>query len=327
MLRKLKLFWVMLLLAAVVLPVTAYAADQTDLADPELTIYFQTDRENVVGANFELYKIADFTEDWGLVAVDRFSVFSDSLIDVTDAPRLAAELEYYTLEFGMNPDGTCTTDRDGIAKHPKTGETLERGLYLIIGRQHVQNGYIYDLNPMLVCFPHYDEVTGEFTTDCRIKAKYEQNPMPEDGKISRKVLKIWLDKGYEEHRPTFIKVKLMKNREVFQTVLLSRENNWKHTWEELDADAEWTILEEPLDNYRASVELEGITYKLTNEYSPPSPPTEPPGPPTEPTTPPEKPPKLPQTGQLWWPVPILLLMGIMFVAVGLVRRREEYYED
>ena len=31
--------------------------------------------------------------------------------------------------------------------------------------------------------------------------------------------------------------------------------------------------------------------------------------------------KLPQTGQLWWPVPIMLMMGIMFVAIGLVGTR------
>ena len=32
--------------------------------------------------------------------------------------------------------------------------------------------------------------------------------------------------------------------------------------------------------------------------------------------------KLPQTGQLWWPVPVLICMGLGCIAVGLFRRRE-----
>lgn len=31
--------------------------------------------------------------------------------------------------------------------------------------------------------------------------------------------------------------------------------------------------------------------------------------------------KLPQTGQLWWPVPVLLFAGIVFVALGAIRLR------
>ena len=32
--------------------------------------------------------------------------------------------------------------------------------------------------------------------------------------------------------------------------------------------------------------------------------------------------KLPQTGQLWWPVPVLICMGLGCIVVGLIRRRE-----
>lgn len=36
--------------------------------------------------------------------------------------------------------------------------------------------------------------------------------------------------------------------------------------------------------------------------------------------------KLPQTGQLWWPVPVLLCMGLVCIIIGLIRRREEQDE-
>lgn len=42
--------------------------------------------------------------------------------------------------------------------------------------------------------------------------------------------------------------------------------------------------------------------------------------PTE-TTPKPEDTKLPQTGQLWWPVPLLMALGLLFILVGLSRRR------
>ena len=44
-------------------------------------------------------------------------------------------------------------------------------------------------------------------------------------------------------------------------------------------------------------------------------------------TPPPSGGKLPQTGQLWWPVPVLTAAGMLLIVVGLVRRREADYEE
>lgn len=54
--------------------------------------------------------------------------------------------------------------------------------------------------------------------------------------------------------------------------------------------------------------------------------------PTEPTSPTTKPTspgggKLPQTGQLWWPVPVLTCGGLGCIVVGLLRRRRDGDED
>lgn len=46
--------------------------------------------------------------------------------------------------------------------------------------------------------------------------------------------------------------------------------------------------------------------------------------PTSNSTSPNK--KLPQTGQLWWPVPVLMCMGLGCIIIGLIRRREEQDE-
>lgn len=48
-------------------------------------------------------------------------------------------------------------------------------------------------------------------------------------------------------------------------------------------------------------------------------------PPTTPPTPPGKPPKgkLPQTGQLWWPVPVMAIAGTVLIAAGLRAKRKQ----
>ena len=47
-----------------------------------------------------------------------------------------------------------------------------------------------------------------------------------------------------------------------------------------------------------------------------------------PTDKPDKPdnPKLPQTGQYWWPVPMLIAAGLLLIIFGLIRQRNEDYE-
>ena len=42
---------------------------------------------------------------------------------------------------------------------------------------------------------------------------------------------------------------------------------------------------------------------------------------TPPVTPPKTPTKLPQTGQLWWPVPVMSLCGLVLIAAGIYMRR------
>lgn len=351
--RKLKLFLIMLCLAVAVLPNPVKAAIQTESEDPELTIYSQADQEKLVGIEFEVYQIAQRSSAGEFLATDRFAVFQEALNDISDPRQLALKLEYFLISRNLQPDGTCTSDQNGIAKFPQSGKTLEQGLYLVIGKRHVQNGYIYEMDPMLVNFPHYDENSREWVNQYQIKPKFEWTQMPENCKIIRKVLKIWQDKGYEEQRPTRIKVMLLKDRKIYDTVILSKDNNWSYTWKDLDADAEWMIVEEDMAKYETIVTLKGITFVLTNvyigppeipPYNPPDWPTDGPpdkpsdgppdwpadGPPDKPTDKPGKPsspPKLPQTGQLWWPVPVLLLSGLIAVAAGIARRREDYYEN
>lgn len=180
-----------------------------------------------------------------------------------------------------------------------------------------------------------------------INPKFEKDEeRDEPAYVSRKVLKVWNDEGHENVRPTEITVQLLKDGEVHSTQTLNAQNSWRYTWEQLDASSRWLVVENEPEHYTVSISQEGITFRLENRWKPaPTPTPVPPGeetptPTPEPTptptpkptskptpTPTPKPPTLPQTGQMWWPVPVLLCAGLMLIVIGLLRRRSAEYEE
>ena len=167
---------------------------------------------------------------------------------------------------------------------------------------------------------------------------------------SSDLLKVWEDKGSEDARPQSVTVDLLRDGEVYDSVELSAGNNWRHDWTNLSPNADWQVTERAVEGYTASVSQSGITFVITNTLrnSPPHGPGETPSP--EETPPPEEdledwepplgdmkledPPQeeelednevplanLPQTGQLWWPVPFLAMGGVLLMFLGFAQRR------
>ena len=131
---------------------------------------------------------------------------------------------------------------------------------------------------------------------------------PSGGTVSRRVQKRWSDTGYEDKRPDSVTVLLLRDGEVYDTQLLSAATGWQYTWTSLprvDANGHeisWTLREEPVSGYTPSTAQNGNIIVLTNSYDKP---------------------RLPQTGQLWWPVPLLAALGLAFIIVGVSTRRKE----
>ena len=102
---------------------------------------------------------------------------------------------------------------------------------------------------------------------------------------------------------------------MYDTITLPQNGAWKYTWQDLDTNHVWTVTETKLPGYQEpAVQQEGNTFIVTNTCSKPGTPVEP------------GKPILPQTGQLWWPVPALLAAGLLFVVIGLICRRGERHE-
>lgn len=87
------------------------------------------------------------------------------------------------------------------------------------------------------------------------------------------VHKIWDDNGYPD-RPDSVTVHLLKDGEKFEKVQLNEENQWTHTWDELDDRHQWSVEEEVPQGYEATYKTEDNRVFITNhkDYTPVIPP-------------------------------------------------------
>lgn len=319
------------------------AAGIIDLNHPvSLTVTCQKQGTPLSGVVFSIYQVATVDAYGELTVTEDFQQFKVDIRGKNDAAwqQLASTLEGYILRDGITSQDSGTTDARGQLTFP-TGETpLAAGLYLVLGQRHIQDGYRCDPAPFLALLPCQDQAANTWVYSIAADAKCDISKIPDDSRhdtVNRKVLKVWDDDG--ENRPKRISVQLLRDGKVYDTVTLSEKNNWRHTWTELNNNYSWRVVEETVpDGYSVTVRLDGITFVVTNTLNTPDKPDTPdtPDAPDTPDTPksPDNPsapdtagqPKLPQTGQLWWPVPVLAAAGLLLIAAGLLYRREDIHE-
>lgn len=262
---------------------------------------------------FYIYKIADFSSVGEFDLEDRFDVLSDEITDLKlleDTPdqmtadkwrSLSITLESYISSQGLDADIFMTTDADGNIVCE-----VEEGLYLLIAEAKLYGKELYIPPANLVTVPNRDE-EGKWQNQIVVdySSKVDIKPTVEPYTVQ----KIWLNDEYStSDRPEQIVVDLyMDNATVpYDTVVLSAVNNWKYTWEELPIGHKWTASEREVpEHYKVSMSVDGNIISITNKYN---------------ETPPPPP---PPTGRLWWPVPVLAVLGVVFYAFGWARKREE----
>ena len=276
-----------------------------------MTIRFTYEGAVLPDAEFAVYRVGELSAEGSLSLSGAYADYPVVVDGLADAQfRTAAETLYgYVQLDGHKADWTLTTNGEGVA----TLSDLPCGLYLVAGAPYVNEGSTCVTAPVLLTLPNYNDIADEWVYSVEILPKCRA----ESDDHSLKVLKVWEDAGNEAARPTEVAVKLLRDGEVAETVKLNKENNWRYIWEQLDGSAVWTVVEEINDNYTVVVEREGVTYVITNTVK-----NTLPDPSPTPTPVPSKTP-IPQTGQVWWPVPVLLMAGVLLIAVGMIGRKED----
>ena len=309
---------------------TAFAYGTIDTErESSLTVYFGRNGNAFSGVEFRVYRVADVSAGARFTLSGDFTEYPVVVngLDSSGWRTLAQTLDGYVARDNLKPLQTAKTGSDGRAYFAR----LDPGLYLVAGDRYRQGRYTYIPEPFLVCLPSLDGESDAWVYDAVASCKYDSQYNPpggDDNTVDREVLKVWKDDGNEDRRPDEIVVQLLRDSEVYATVTLSADNNWRYTWTGLDDDHTWRVVEyQTPESYTVMVNREGITFVMTNtcDTPPDNPPeTPPPGSPSD--TPPDKP-VLPQTGELWWPVPLLTCSGLLLFFIGWTRRRHAEQES
>ena len=301
------------LTAFVLLPVQALAVGYIDTdRDVSLSVSCMDGRTPLEGVKVDIYLVAEVDECGELTVTEAFDGFNVNIRGENDDAwrAVAATLEVYVLRDRIPAVASAKTNNKGQVSFPESGKRLTQGLYLVLGHRHIQDGKLYDFSPFMAMLPVQDKAENVWVYETTANAKYDSEIIlpPDDGGVDIGVLKVWKDEGHENSRPKEIVVQLLRDGVVYDTETLSAGNNWRYTWFGLDAGHKWTVVEKELKKYTVETVREGDVFVVTNTYGGSSP-----GGSADPT--------LPQTGQLWWPVPVMIAAGMFFVAVGLIRRR------
>lgn len=258
-----------------------------------MTLFADSDFMNLVvncpvaNMNVSLYRVADVNYN----LVDSFSHYSIDLKQ--DVQGAANALENRILMDGIEADASGFSDSSCKASF----NGLETGIYLVVGKEVESNGVFYMPQVSLI------SLSGDLSVDL----KYETSDKP--SRIH--VLKVW-KRDNKKSRPKSIEVCLLRSDGiVVDKVILNSDNQWSTTWENLSTSYTYRVMETSVPSgYKESCTREKDTIVLTNT-----------GNFTDKVE--KKDEVLPNSGQLWWPVPVLLFVGLVLFGLGRHLKNEE----
>ena len=201
-------------------------------------------------------------------------------------------------------DGNANHDQDSI-----TVNLLKDGEVEASQELNAENGWAYTFDRLAEGYTwtveeadvpegyevSYDTV-GTTTTITNTKKEAptpDPDPEPEEP-VEITACKRWSGDSSKE-RPDSVTVTLYDGKTAYETVRLSDKNDWSYTWEDLDADGNWQVVETNIPKgYVPSYKVKDDVVTITNTKT------------------------LIQTGQLNWPIWVLGGAGILLVVLGVV---------
>ena len=311
-----------------------------DIVDNTIKIYFYIEDEKIDNADIQIYKVATLVND-ELEKEDSFNYPIDiNVTDSDDMTKLASTLYGYVKADNIKETMSNKTDENGVASFYE----LDAGVYLITGDSVIIGRTKYIPNPIVVRLPYTNE-DGLFENEARLELKYNTVPVRNNGgnsggsngnsgtelTTSVKALKVWHS---DKEHPESIRCDLLKNGELWDSQILSEDNNWRYLWNGLSLGDEWLVVERDIPSgYNVTTEKIGITFVITNEEIKNTETDDNTSSEIEDTEDTEdsnttnddsnNTNKLPQTGQLWWPVVIFAVLGILLITVGIIKEKRQ----
>lgn len=311
-------FTVFFLVLCMVFPVTVRAYESVDTNKRAmLTLNHSAEGRPIGGVEFKIYRVADMTSAAEFYTVSEFKNAKVSMSAETTEEswsERAITLEAYLIQRESEgapvlPTSSGVTDENGQLIF----SNLETGLYLVVGKAKMVDKKEYTPLATLISLPywlkddHWNYSPSVFTKNSK--------ETRENSRMNLSVIKVWKDKGHEYQRPSEVTVVLYGNGEEYEVVKLNKQNSWKYSWDNLDMNISWRLVEKTIpENYTVTVVREENAFIVTNTFDEDTP--------GKPVKPPSDQPRLPQTGQLWWPVSYMSVFGLLFLLLGVKIKRK-----
>lgn len=275
-----------------------------------------------IGSEFSLYRVGDIGADGSFIKTGDFvNVPVELGPGCCMDPYIADTVAGYVRLWQISPDAQAVVDWENSAKFPG----LSHGLYLVLSNKYTVEGKTYTAKPVLVSVPTKQLDSDYLHYDVTISPKPGEVP-PEGEPISLKVLKVWKDDEMPSARPPFVTVYLLCDGEVYESTIIWAKDNWRYTWEGLESGHVWTVVEEAVKLYSVSIEQNSNSFVITNTLDKEAFPSPTPIPSPTPSVNPGIP-QLPQSGLLWWPVPVLAGIGFVMFLLGYMLDRRAKDEN
>lgn len=234
-----------------------------------LTVTYQYQEAALNNADINLYRLADWSAKGGYTPAGDFADHSQYPVDwdILNADQqtlrdFANTMAGYIAVNKPTAESTLKTDSAGVA----TFDQLKDGLYLAVVAPYEGNVLTCQTAAMLVALPNVHKNADEQRT-LSIEPKADC-AVPPTTTIS--VNKVWKGKNSAK-RPESVKMNLLQDGKVYDSIMLNNANDWKYTWKGLQAKHEYTVVEANVPgNYTALVDRENNDYTVTNTAKPES---------------------------------------------------------
>lgn len=254
----------------------------------EVILHEEEEDTYVEGAEITIYQIADAYNEgikFSFKYTEQFSGCEASLEDMTK-DGLTEDIAKCIKEDSIGI--TEVTNEEGKVKF----DELPLGLYFVKQTNKVK-GYS-NIEPFLVHTP--TSIDNSWTYD--IVATPKTNIYKE---IDLTVKKVWNTNISKV--PPMVEIELYKGEELIDTIELSEENKWTHTWLDIEKSDKYQVKEINIPKgYKVTYSKEGYEFTVTNTDT------------------------LANTGQLFYSIIILAVLGIVFILFGVIEIKKGNHE-
>ncbi len=281
----------------------AFAVDQIDMSrDGSISINMLYDGKPVAGGTITIYRVAEVIcvdADYDFKFVNEFVGCGLSLDSLT-SPSLAKSL--FEVATNKGAEGSRKNiDENGFAKF----EDLELGLYLVVQETNAE-GY-YAFSPFLVTVPTSQNGVYKYDVDASPKVAVEPKPTETTEETTTPTTEETTAPTTEETTAPTTEETTAPTTE--ETTAPTTEETTAPTTEETTA---------PTTEETTAPTTEETTAPTTEETTEET---------TESSTTGTTVPKIPQTGQMNWPVPVFAVAGIAVFVLGWCLHRSEKKND